>query len=652
VVASRPQRATALGRLENPMRGRVHAFDVAAPAIPAVEVSSLVLRGVKAGADITEAVTGGEIERTIEGASTVTLTLYDPDRALLRGRLLNRPGPIDMKLDRFWFRHVRTSKQGDELTLTFEDREVAWLRGYTKPKRAFRDKITRAQFVKGFLDEVTEGKIPFFIPELNVRQPIDGNAGGPGTTVRPIGTQRDRPAQVETDRAVGLSKRDRLSGKGPLTPYKLHNAERALNVAASLGASERATLALLTACIIEAPDFANPTGGDASSSGILQLLSSTAAGLNVDARDIEAVVKLFLTRGFWGKGGAISLAKNTSLTVGNVAQNTQGSAHPERYDEVLPQAKAILAAYGGVSGGAAPGSTRTFERTVVKRYGYTRGTVKKRESSWAAAQRLAEEVNWAAFMVEGRFYFVSEEDLYRQRPRMVLNESTPGVDVIDFDFDTNQRVNEATVTCRADLWTADPGTVVQIEKSGPADGRWLVASMRRSIWDAAAEIALRKPLEEEPEPAPETAKDRLTVGVPDRRSGGGTGRGIRRGLGAKQIVEDAFRVASTFDNNIYVASAYRPGDPLDHGSNDKDKAARDIAYRGIDALVGPPHPALNKACVALGEAFGRSGYGNGTSGPFQQADSFSWHGFRVQIIWQTPQWGGHMGHIHIGAKQL
>jgi hypothetical protein len=114
-----------------------------------------------------------------------------------------------------------------------------------------------------------------------------------------------------------------------------------------------------------------------------------------------------------------------------------------------------------------------------------------------------------------------------------------------------------------------------------------------------------------------------------------------------QLVEVAKEAGG---EGVYVVSAYRPGDPLDHGGNNATMAARDIAVQGIDALVGPPSPKLDKAVIAVGEAVGRS-YSHGTSGPFQNADNVSYKGFRVQIIWRTPKWGGHMGHIHVGIRK-
>jgi hypothetical protein len=109
---------------------------------------------VRSGLDVSiaEAITGGEIERTMDGASTLSLTLFDPHRALLRNPDLSRA--IDMAFGGYWWRLVKVSKSGDNLTLTFEDRDVAYLRAHNTPRKANRNTITRAQFVQAMVREV------------------------------------------------------------------------------------------------------------------------------------------------------------------------------------------------------------------------------------------------------------------------------------------------------------------------------------------------------------------------------------------------------------------------------------------------------------------------------------------------------------------
>lgn len=117
--------------------------------------------------------------------------------------------------------------------------------------------------------------------------------------------------------------------------------------------------------------------------------------------------------------------------------------------------------------------------------------------------------------------------------------------------------------------------------------------------------------------------------------------------GAKVTVEKIVRIANQTHPELYVVSDFRPGDPKDHGSNDFDKAARDIAYPGVDALQGPPHPHLDDAIVVIGEALKREYVWGETV-----IDTFVRDGWRIQIIWRTPKYGGHLGHIHCGCHQL
>lgn len=126
------------------------------------------------------------------------------------------------------------------------------------------------------------------------------------------------------------------------------------------------------------------------------------------------------------------------------------------------------------------------------------------------------------------------------------------------------------------------------------------------------------------------------------------------GGGSRGLVTSLFGVAKAAGGSqVFIVSDIRPGSSTssgnlsDHSSNDANRAARDIAVRGVDAIVGPPHPALDKAVVAIGKALGRDYKPGGAI-----VDTFTYKGMRVQIIWRTPAYGGHMGHIHVGAHKL
>ena len=453
-----------------------------------LDVVSRKLRGLDTRID--GSITGGELERTMDGASTLTITVHDPKRALLLSGMFAEK--IEVRLDRLLWRLVKVGKHGDELTLTFEDREVALLREQTQPKKASRAKVTRAEFALSLVREAGTG-IPFVCPELHVRQdPIENKRQQRSDTVR------------NRNREKGLAAGANLTVKGAAaTRSQLKNAERALDVADSLNAGEKATLALVEALIVES-EIKNLGWGDRDSRGVLQVRDSTASGMGIDNMDVSQVVNAFLTRGYYhdpqlGGGGAIAIARrHPDASAGRVAQATQGSAFPNEYDKRAEEAQRFLDAYNGAG---------VTSLEVVKKlpYQFRRGGESGgRESSWDALQRLAEEVNWRCFVSAGSVYFVSETALMKSKPRLTLSERTVGVSAIDFDVDDGKVRNEASVTCRAARWAAAPGAVVELEECGPADGRWLVHSIRRGLFEADASITLKRPTKPLREPAPET----------------------------------------------------------------------------------------------------------------------------------------------------
>jgi hypothetical protein len=172
----------------------------------------------------------------------------------------------------------------------------------------------------------------------------------------------------------------------------------------------------------------------------------------------------------------------------------------------------------------------------------------------------------------------------------------------------------------------------------------LVVNIRRPIFSVEGTITLAKPVKPKDEPASEVGK----------KAGQGAPFAIDTEGGARTIVEQCVEIAKdATGGKSYVGSDIRSGQGAittsgnvsDHSQNSARMAARDIGIHSIDLLVGPPSPLLDEACVEIGRAFGRK-YQKGQT----VIDTFEWHGYRVQIIWRTPKYGGHMGHIHVGAR--
>ena len=421
-------------------------------------------------------------------------------------------------------------------------------------------------------------------------------------------------------------------------PEQKRNMEVVIDTASGVdGAGNRSVLAAIVAVIQESA-CKNLDYGDRDSKGILQVRDSTAGPAGIDNKNIEECVEYFMEKGFWGKGGAIAVARNNpSMNAGDIAQQVQGSGVPDAYKKWLSEGKEWLEAYtGGFLTGGTNGSYR-------KSFQYER---EENENNWDCIQRLAGDVEWRAFMNGKAFYYMSETLLFQRRTRYTIRAGDPALIDLEYDMDWGKPVNEATLTVALERWGAPPGAVIKLDGFGPPDGRWLIIECERDWFQPFAIIQLRQP--QKPEPEKDTQK--VPYSSPDVN--------VTADDGAKAIVKQAVSIAKEAGGSkIYVCSDYRAGSTTtsgnssDHSRNDSTQAARDIAYQGVDALVGPPQPELDRAVVAIGKAFGRN-YGNGKSGKFQQADSFNWHGFRIQIIWRTPNWGGHMGHIHIGAKKL
>lgn len=499
-----------------------------------------------ASIDIAEAIIDDAFTFTIEGEPFLELTVQDSGLTLLRSAMLTGWAwgknadhrdearwmldgqVVDATLDDWELRLVKVEKLSvDQLKLTFADLAVAKLKAHEGARKVYRDQFNRAEFVHA-LNRAAD--VDDHIPELNADQPIAQARTGQTSSTK---SKRERGL----DRSADLTVNGRRLGPG-----QIKNAEIALDTASEEKAPEKAILALLEACIVEPAGvvngrqyhpFDNPPGGDASSEGILQLLASTAKGLHVDPRDVEKVCRLFLTRGFWGRGGAIHLARTQpGLSSGEIAQQCQGSAFGSRYGEHLRDAQKVLAAYK-------PGfdSTGTLTTTVEKPFAFARG---KDENSWDAELRLAGDVQWRAFARKNVVWYASEAYLFDQHPVLTLREGEDGVEEITFGIDLEARdlVNDLTVTARAAMWTAQPGMTARVPAGtqGPADGRWLVHQIEGKLSDDLVTVTLNKSLPKKLEPAADTVDLSIATSAGSLKAQGGPlAKAYALYLAAKQI---------------------------------------------------------------------------------------------------------------------
>jgi len=159
---------------------------LAAPGMGPLSISNLTFNnGKKLNVDFHNSITNVLIQRTIKGASTLTIQVSDPFRHILnsgvvkQGVLVEIPDGFGNYLQ---FAFVQAAKASDQLQLVFESRHVYDLRnvrGVLKNASSFTD---AGAFVKSICNE---HKIPFVGPVNNPNVHPTAYSLGSGTSYNP-----------------------------------------------------------------------------------------------------------------------------------------------------------------------------------------------------------------------------------------------------------------------------------------------------------------------------------------------------------------------------------------------------------------------------------------------------------------------------------
>lgn len=275
------------------------------------------------------------------------------------------------------------------------------------------------------------------------------------------------------------------------------------------------------------------------------------------------------------------------------------------------------------------------------------------ESSWAAMGRLADERGWRRWVRDGSIYYLPETFLLLGEPKYRLSEdSRAGVDSIDFDFDQGKEIATVSVTARIGRWDVPVGEVVEIAGLGPADGKWIVAGVNRSVYSLTAAITLTKarPVLPEPEPPPEPAT--AEQGESGYGPSGGTASEPGTASGQIRTIIDAAlsrdgtpyiwggKTTAGFDCSGLLSWACAQGGKSFPGGSKNQKAACAAAGTliSVDAAVGtygallfrmvgePTHDAFSLGNGRTMEARGKA-YGCGS---FSATQGRNWtHGARI-----------------------
>lgn len=482
-------------------------LEVLADDIDVVELN--LARPVAASYHLRAAVTDGDITRTINGPSTLELTVRDRDRSLLNSGILDQASVqagVDLKIDGLWFRLAAHEKRGNDVILTFEDREVALLKKYplkSKPATWWRSwataDVTRTQFARSLIQDVKNaGELDIRFVATESKNPTDAIASS---------ADRKDATTKQAERQPGFPPDADVTVKGETANREQRdNIARVLDVGISLGLSSRIPsvdrLVLVSAVMVITQESTayNLRGGDLDSVGLFQQRASQGWPAT---RDVETDARAYYDR-------AIAYIKDhqtvDAATLASRVQHdyTAGTAREGAdYARWRTEAEHTVDEYFGFDDPTSPagsavdlsvdtsGTVGFFTRGRTKTV--NRKKVKVRESDWACLQRLAQEVGWRCFCVSGTVYFCSDGHLFQSAPRMTISEQTDGVDSIDYEWDTGKRNATVTVTCRIGRWAAPPGSVVAIVDTDPVNGRWLVSKIERSLFSPQATITLEKP---------------------------------------------------------------------------------------------------------------------------------------------------------------
>jgi cell wall-associated NlpC family hydrolase len=109
-------------------------------------VADVILDGKKVTDDVSDSLSDITINRTIDGASTLTLVLNDTSRKILRSGIFDHR--VRLTLDGLDFVLVEPAKQQDVLSLTFEDAAVSALRQVSGRVTAAAGTTTRSGFAE------------------------------------------------------------------------------------------------------------------------------------------------------------------------------------------------------------------------------------------------------------------------------------------------------------------------------------------------------------------------------------------------------------------------------------------------------------------------------------------------------------------------
>lgn len=505
-------------------------------------IDKLLIDGEALDADVTANLTpSSELLLSMDGASTLTLAIDDPDRDILESGVLARTrrgtvprgletaawerlGKVQLSVEGTFWRLAGVTLSGPVVSLSFEQEIVARLRAHTRFVRLSR-RYTNNGKTRGISSRA--GAIAFAVSQ--VKHPSVPARIFEGSSK----IQDDDPEKDKKTANKGIPSDAKIEIKGITADAdQIGEINTALGVAEGLHASKKAKQGLVVAGIGESAFRPVPNSEGSPYGGVFQgkVRGDQSGPAQFTLEQTDRMAHYFLTGGKgYQSGGALKLAReNPGITPGTIATRVEASGQPSSfYDKYRHEADEILDAYGSGDPSA--------PQQIRGQYTFDIGTPKnaddnEKEDYFESCLRLARDVNtyfFATTQISGApsgdtFVYATGPQLLKSVPAYTLVErwersDPPGTfEVGQFESgEWHYNKPAGDLTFRAplpDRWFAAPGLVARVLRMGPWTGRWLTQEIRLPLDALDAEFTLIRPSPPKPEPQSTKTVPREHVG--------------------------------------------------------------------------------------------------------------------------------------------
>ena len=525
---------------------------------PGQDLSSLVLYySGRPEYEIRDNVVSAKMALTTEGSHTVTVQVVDASRKLLRSGYLGTHTDIVLYYTQHesWWRLMKVSKQGELLTLTFEDRHVQILKSFNKKLLIDKGKLNRCQFVWRLVMEAQakDSLLGFDGPcsgDPKQKQKVSDSLEGI--------TQHPNPYTPAVPFKPSYKFNVRIKGVKPRAD-QLKNIDDILGTGAGLKARRKCLVVAIMVAIGESsitnypcvqkygycPDgpigvfqqfhsYGWPASNDVKTDAAAFFRECIKTDQQYPNITYEELGTKTQNSGWnFNLDPHTYLGNYTTYIAGNRTEaekivDAWGYGGEDITKHVDPSAAATSVGAGDSqdpfaippnwSLASADNSTQQWHRGSPKnttgRNNWTN------ENSWDCIERMANEVHWYKFMVWDDLWFRPSDDFF-SAASADAEEFDGDIGYIDGDYDRNKRTGTVTINTYSDQWVWLPGQTLNLVKMGPWDGLWWITDVQFDLCGATdCQVTLKKPMPALTEAQAEAKGKRVTGGELPSTPGG------------------------------------------------------------------------------------------------------------------------------------